>query len=102
MDIEAILKQMAGAANEAVRDDVGEIGDYAKQVVDNEKSSLEELARARIKGDIDEGTFDHEIDREKKVVEAEFLALQIMTASAAQKAVNAAMETFRNAVKTLI
>lgn len=102
MDIEAILKQMVAAANEAVKDDVGEITDYAKQIVENEKESLEELARARIRGDIDDAVFDHELEREKQVVKAELLAVQIMTEAAAQKAVNAALDTFKNAVKALI
>ncbi|MFP3873832.1 MAG: hypothetical protein ACLFQT_04240 [Thiohalophilus sp.] len=102
MDIDALLKEMVAAANEAVKDDVGEIGDYARQIVDNEKSSLEELGKARIKGDIDEATFDREVEREKQVVKAELLAIQIMTEAAAQKAVNAAMESFKNTVRSLI
>ena len=102
MDIEAIAKQMANAANEAVKDDIGEISEYAKQIVENEKQSLEELGKARIKGEIDDATFDHELEREKQVVKAELLAVKIMTEAAAQKAVNAAMETFKNAVKALI
>lgn len=102
MDIEAILKQMATSANEAVKDDIGEIGDYAKQILDNEKGSLEELARARFSGDIDDEIFEHELEREKQVVKVEMLTVQIMTEVAAQKAVNAAMNTFRDAVKALI
>lgn len=102
MDIEAILKQMAAAANDAVKDDVGEIADYAKQIVENEKESLEELARARIRGEIDDAVFDHELEREKQVVKTELLAVQIMTEAAAQKAVNAAMDAFKKSVKTII
>lgn len=102
MDIEKVLKDMAMAANNAVKDDIGEIQDYARQIVENEKQSLKNLGEARIRGDIDDDTFEHEMERQKKVVKAEFLAVQIMTKAAAQKAVNAAMETFKKAVKALI
>ncbi|MDY6978281.1 MAG: hypothetical protein SV201_00255 [Pseudomonadota bacterium] len=102
MDIEAILKQMVAAANDAVEGDVGEITDYAKQIVEQQKQSLEELAKARISGEIDDDVFEQEVEREKQVVKAQLLAVQIMTEAAAQKAVNAAIDTFKNAVKTII
>lgn len=102
MDIEAILKQMVAAANDAVEGDVGEITDYAKQIVEQQKHSLEELAKARISGEINDDVFEQEVEREKQVVKAQLLAVQIMTEAAAQKAVNAAIDTFKKAVKTII
>lgn len=102
MDIDAILKKMVAAANDAVEGDVGEITDYAKQIVEQQKQSLEELAKARISGEIDDDIFEQEVEREKQVVKAQLLAVQIMTEAATQKAVNAAIDTFKNAVKTII
>ncbi|ALP53336.1 hypothetical protein Tel_09315 [Candidatus Tenderia electrophaga] len=102
MDIEKILRDMAQAANNAVKDDVGEITEYAKQIIDNEKQSLEELGKARLRGEIDDAIFDSEVERQKKVVEVEMLTIQIMTKAAAQKAVNAALDTFKRAIKALV
>jgi hypothetical protein len=70
--------------------------------MDSEKESLKELGEAKLRGDIDQAVFDREIEREKKVVEAELLTIKIMTKALAQKAVNAAIEVFVKAVKAAI
>ena len=101
-DIENVLKDMATAINESVKDDIGEIKDYANTILENEKESLKELGKARVLGQISDEVFDSEIKREKKVVETELLTIQIMTEAAAQKAVNAAIEVFVSAVRAAI
>lgn len=97
--IEAVLKEMSSAMKDAVEGDVGDIRSYAEQILQNEKESLQELAEARVSGEISGSDFDAEIEREKKVVETELLAIEIMTAAATQKAVNAAINVFVGAVK---
>jgi hypothetical protein len=98
-DISAVLGDMADAVTSIVKDDAGKIGGYAKTIMENEKEALEELALARLAGEISEEEFNDEIDREKKVVEAELLTLEIMTEAMAQKAVNTALDIFAKAVK---
>lgn len=98
-EIEAVLKEMSSAMRDAVEDDASDIRSYAAQVLQNEKDSLQELGEARIRGEISASVFDAEIEREKKVVEVELLTLQIMTDAAAEKAVNAALNVFVEAVK---
>ena len=101
-DIETVLKDMASAAAESSSDRTNEIKQYAKTILENEKNSLKELGQARIKKEISEEVFDREVEREKKVVETELLAIEIMTKAMAQKAVNAAIDVFTKAVKAAI
>ncbi|MCK4814611.1 hypothetical protein KA005_02480 [bacterium] len=97
-----VLKDMAIAMKDSVREDVGDISEYAKQILENEKESLEELGSARLSGEIDDEVFDREIKREKTVVETELLTIQIMTKVQAQKAVNAAIDVFVQAIKVAL
>ncbi len=101
-EIEAVLKDMAEAINNAVKDDLGEIKEYGVTILKNEKKSLEELAQARLTDVIDDLVFNKELEREKKVLEAELLTIEIMTKALAQKAINAAIEVFVNAVKAAL
>ena len=101
-DIESILEDMVNAISDSVKDDVGEIKEYADTIIKNEKESLKELGEARVLDEITDEVFDREIEREKKVVETELLTIRLMTEAAAQKAVNAAIEVFVAAVKAAI
>lgn len=101
-DIEQVLKDMTGAISNSVKEDGGDISASAKKILYAEKESLKKLGEARQKGEIDDDVFNREIEREKKVVEAEFLAIRILTKALAQKAANAAIEVFVNAVKVAI
>ena len=100
-DIDQVLKDMADAISDAVKDGAGDIKTSAKEIMDAEKESLKELGEARLRGEIDDIVFDREIEREKKVVEAELLTIKIMTKALAQKAVNAAIDVFVKALKAI-
>ena len=101
-DVEDVLGRMADAINDEVVGSVGDIKDYAKKIMKNEEDSLRELALARVSGEIDDEILEMEMEREKKVVEAELLTMQIMTKALAQRAVNAAIDVFHTAVKAAI
>jgi len=101
-DIGAVLGDMVGAVRNVVSDDSGKISGYAKRIMENEREALEELAQARLSGEISEEEFNDEIEREKKVIEAEFLMLEIMNKAMAQKAVNSAIDVFTKAVRLAI
>jgi len=101
-DINQVLNDMAAAITGTVQQGAGNIKDYADQILEKEKDSLKELAEARLRQEISEAEFDVEIEREKQVVEAELLTLQIMTKALAQQAVNAAINVFVKAVKAAV
>ncbi len=101
-DIEAVLKDMVTAMKKEIVDDLGDIEEYGKEILENEKESLELIGQERLAGRWSEEKFYDELEREKKVMEAELLTIQIMTKGAAQKAINAAIEVFVNAVKAAL
>ena len=101
-NVENVLKDMVNAINDSVKEDIGDIKEYAESIINNEKESLKELGEARILGQITDDVFEREIKREKKVVKTELLTIQIMTEAATQKAVNAAIDVFISAVKAAI
>lgn len=98
-DIAKVLQDMTTAVKDTVQEEVGDISQYAKQIMENEKESLEELASARLSGEIDDDIFKREIERERTVVETELLTIEVMTKALSQKAVNAAIDVFIQAVK---
>jgi hypothetical protein len=97
-----VISDMTNAIRENSADEAGKIGTYAKTVMEKEKIFLQELAQARLVGDISEQEFNDEVEREKKVLQAELLTLKIMGKAMAQKAVNAAMGVFIDAIKVAI
>ena len=101
-DIESVCKEMVNAMSDSVKDDIGEIKQYADTIIKNEKKSLKKLGEARIQGQITDEVFDREIKREEKVVETELLTIQLMTEASAQRAVNSAINVFVNAVKAAL
>ena len=101
-NINEVLKGMSTALIETAAEQSADIRDYADDILKKEKKSLAELAKARLKGTIDDKIFKREIAREKKVVEAELLTLKIMTKATAQKSINAAIDVFVNAIKVLV
>ena len=102
LNVENLMEQMADAANSEVADSVGDIRTFAKEVFKRKEESLKELALARAANEIDDEIFNMEIEREKKVVEAELLTMQIMTKASAQKAVNAALDIFAASVRAAL
>lgn len=98
-DITKVLKDMTSAINDSVIEDGGDISQYAGEILSNESEALEVLASARLSGEIDDEVFKREIERERIVLETELLTIEIMTSSLAQKAVNAAINVFADAVK---
>jgi len=101
-NVEDVLEQMADAANSEVVDSIGDIKAFTKEVLKRKEESLKELALARAADEIDDEIFNMEIEREKKVVEAELLTMQIMTKAFAQKAVNAALNIFAASVRAAL
>ncbi len=101
-DISKVLNDMKNAAINAVKDDIKIIPPYLEHIFENQKEDLETLADAKIKGKISDKEFQHELEREKKVVESEMLTLQIIAKADAQKAINAAADVLQKAVDTAI
>lgn len=73
---------------------------YAERVFKNHLDTLKELAELRLNNEIDDAELKSELEDETKTVEAELLALKVLSKAISQKAANAAMRVFVKAVKT--
>lgn len=100
LDMDGVLDDMAAAVGKVVSESSGEIAAHAREALEGQRRALEELARARVAEEIDDTVLERQIDREKRVLRAELLAVAMMTEAAAEQAWNAARETFLNAVKS--
>lgn len=58
-----VMDDMAEAVRKTAADEVGIFNGYAKMVMDKEKEALEELAQARLFGDISDEEFLDEVER---------------------------------------
>lgn len=101
-DFEKVFKDAVKAMKLSFVEDLPDIEDYWKTILDNEKESLKFITEQYLKGKWDKAKYNNELDREKEVVEITLLTLQIMTKAAAQKAVNAGFEVLRKAVEAML
>lgn len=98
-DIDRVLSDMAGTIAGTVKDGSSDIKGAVLEILNAEREVLKDLADALLRNEIDDAIFKREIEREKKVIEAELLTVKIMTKALLQRAVNAAIEVFVNSVK---
>ncbi len=101
-DIDVVVDNMGFAIIDAAKDDVIDIKNYSDTILKNKKESLKELGAAMLANEISDDIFNSELEREKKVVEAELLTIKLMSQAVAQKAVNSAINVFVNAVKAAV
>lgn len=99
LNIGDLFKEMAMSAGKTLEGESENLDDEVLAVLDRNKESITELVEARTNGDINEEDFNIELQREKAILEAEMISLEIVSRSAVQKAMNAAMDTLTNAVK---
>ena len=102
IDISSLFGDMAQSASGALEEGGEAVGAQMQQVLENNKNSIQELLVARENGDINQEDFDMEMEREKQVMEAELIGLEIMAKSAIQKAMNAAMDTLKATVSAAL
>ncbi len=102
INISSLFNDMAQSAANVLGDEAGAASQSIMQVLQNNKDSMAELIEARANGDLDQDEFESELEREKLVMEAELITLEIMAKSAVQKAMNAAMDTLKSALVAII
>ena len=101
-DLSSVFKDMAQSAAGVLKDESGAVSQDVLKVLQNNKDSIAELVEARTNGDLDQEEFENELAREKLVMEAELITLEIMAKSAVQKAMNAAIDTLKSALVAAI
>ncbi|WP_281560261.1 hypothetical protein [Thalassomonas sp. RHCl1] len=102
INISKVFKDMANIAGQSLQGEGVELGDEFSSVLERNKASIAELVEARTCGDINQEDFDVEIAREKEVLQAELIGLEIAGKAAVQKAVNSAMNVLSSAVSAAL
>ena len=93
---------MGSAALGELTESGGEISEFIKQSLREKEASLKELYKGYKAGHIDEAGLERELKRELKVMKVKLLTVSVMKKAAAQRAVNAAIDVFKNAVKSAL
>lgn len=106
IDIGNLLSDMAGAAGGALEEGGEAVSQGMAQILANKKETLALLIDALEKGPKNGGIspeeFESEMARERLVLEAELIGLEIQGKAAIQKAMNAAMDVLKGAVAQVL
>lgn len=98
IDFNSVFDDMVKSAGNAVEEGKEQFSEEMKKALLSNQVAIEELSQALMNGDIDQSEFEQELEREKQVLEAQLLGLEIQTKSQIQKAINAAMQVLTSAV----
>jgi hypothetical protein len=101
-DINEVLFQMAGAIKQSVGENWDEVRQPANVFLQNRKERLALLADLLFTKEITQERFDSRMEDEKKIAEAQFHAIAVISKAIAQRAANAAIDIFQTAVKTAL
>ncbi len=97
-DINETLAQMLGSVKTVAKETWKNVKDVANNYLQDRKLRLELLASLRIQKQISNELFLMRVEDEKKIFESELHSIAIITKAIAQKAANAAIDVFQNAV----
>ena len=101
-DFEETFKDMFDAAEGIVEGDFPELKSKLKEVLNNEKDALKEIAEARIRGEITDEDLKSQIEDEKITLESGILMLEVQAKVTLQNALNAAMNVLKSALEKAI
>ncbi len=97
-DINEVLAQMLGSVKTITKDNWNNVKDTANTYFQDRKLRLELLASLRIQKQISNEFFLKLVADEQKILESELHSIAIIAKAVAQKAANAAIDIFQNAV----
>jgi hypothetical protein len=97
-NIDTAIEDMVTAVKGIVDEDKDKIKGYARQIFDEEKQTLSQLAFLRMSGQITDEELQSELEDEKDTVQAQLLALKVVNKATAQKAANAALNVLYKSV----
>ena len=90
LPIDTIVEDMVASISGQVQGDLKVIKNYFLQILQEQKEALDTIAEGFKNGDLSEQDVIDELESEKKTIEAQLLAIQVMNKAIAQKAANAA------------
>src|SRR3954467_11118119 len=96
------LKDMIAAVEEVVAGEWPRIKYGAQDALKEQEDALEEIAAARVKGDITEEEMQSQLEDEKLTFQAALLACEVKAKATAQQAANAAFKVLEQAIQVCL
>jgi hypothetical protein len=93
---------MASAAGDVFSEEAPKVKSCIKAAIEEEKGALDAIASARLADEIDDADMKSQIADEKEALKAALLVCQVKGKMAAQKAANAAIKVFTDALKVAL
>ncbi|KAA9041830.1 hypothetical protein FW778_07385 [Ginsengibacter hankyongi] len=97
-DINEVVAQMLGAIKDTAKDNWDLVKNSVNGYFSDHKSRLELLASLRLNKQISDEFFESRVADEENILESELHSIAIITKAVAQKAANAAIDIFQNAI----
>ena len=101
-DIESTVKSMLVAVKNSAGEDIKQVQETAGQFFEMNKARIGKLVQYRLTGKIDQDDFESRLEDEKKMLEAQFNTITVITKVMAQNAANAAIDVLNSAVKAAL
>jgi hypothetical protein len=101
-DIDKTLADMAKAISAVFSGDWPKIKECAEKVLKDEKAALADIAKARLLDEINDEELKSELEDEQATLEAALLVCEIKAKAMVQKAINAALNVFVEALDVAI
>ncbi len=98
-DLEQTLKDMLEAAKAVFAAEWPRVKDDMKRVLNDQKEALAKIAEACRSDAINDQEFEEQLEDEKEAFEAGLSMARASAKATTQRAIDAAMAVFRNAVK---
>jgi hypothetical protein len=102
LNIDQTLNDMGAAVAGVVAGDWPKVKACIEAALQEEKSALVAIAKARLAHEIDEDEMKSQLDDEKEALQAALLVCQIETRIMAQTAANAAIKVLTDAIKLAV
>ncbi len=96
------LQKMLEAARNSLAKGGPKVRSCMQEALKEETQAFQEIAEARIRGEISEEELESQLDDERKTLEAAFLACRVESKVAIQNAANAAIDAFTDALKGVL
>ena len=100
--MEKTAKAMLDAMRGTLAKNWPKIRECTEQALNDEREVLQDIANARIKGDIDDAEMRSQLDDEKDTLAAVLLVCQIKAKKAAETAANAAIKVLEDAIRVAL
>lgn len=101
-NIDRTVDEMLAAIAETITEGWPKIGACARKAIEDEKFAIEQIALARISGEINDDDMRSQLEDEKEVLKAALLGCQVGAKVLAQKAANAAIDALKTAIGTAL